>query len=137
MLTVSFAIYLMLVSDHLTPLLKILCVALCHYSSACAIIQFNEKHGHSFDWHFPFVKIAAHKSFFPKISFSEKESFTIVSGLCTNSVFIHNNWNRNIKCLNIVTNGYSPIWTDLKKCVANSRKTFKADKSSNERRIEV
>ena len=63
-LTVSCSIYLMLVSDHLTPLLKILCVALCHYVSACAIIVFNEKHVYSFGWHFPFVNIAKYNSFF-------------------------------------------------------------------------
>ena len=108
MLTVSCAICLMLVSDHLTPLLKILCVVLCHCSSACAIIEFNEKHVYSFGWHFPFVNSLEHKSFFQRFSFREKESFTIVSGLCTKSVFIHNNWNRNIMCLNIVTNGYIP-----------------------------
>ena len=71
-LTVSYAICLMLVSDHLTPLLKILCVVLCHCSSACAIIEFNEKHVYSFGWHFPFVNSLEHKSFFQRFLFVKK-----------------------------------------------------------------
>ena len=92
--------------------------SLCH----CSV---QRKHIYSFGWHFPFVNIAEYKGFFQKFPFPEKESFTIVSGLCTNFVFIHYNWNGNIKCLNIVTNGYPAIWNDLKSA-ANSHEN-KAD----------